>query len=198
MPPRGGRTHGARNLLQLWPKVEALVGKPKLVELLTRILGPEAGIVRGLFFDKPPGDTWALPWHRDLSVAVRHHGHIGQFRKPTTKAGVPHMEAPADLLAAMLTVRIHLNAMTDANGPLRVVPGSHRPETSATDEEQAAVTIHCGSGDVLLMRPLLLHASGHCVPGHQGHRRVLHLELAPMEALPDGYTWHTFLPVRPT
>jgi hypothetical protein len=46
------------------------------------------------------------------------------------------------------------------------------------------------------MRPLLLHASGHCDRGHRGHRRVVHLEFAPDPDLPDGYEWHTFVPVR--
>jgi ectoine hydroxylase-related dioxygenase (phytanoyl-CoA dioxygenase family) len=110
------------------------------------------------------------------------------------KAGVPHVEAPADLLATMVTVRVHLDDMTDVNGPLRVIPGSHR--TTGCADDRAAVTLRCRAGDVLLMRPLLLHASGHCDPGYRGHRRVVHLEVAPDPDLPDGYEWHTFLPLQ--
>jgi hypothetical protein len=193
---KDGRTHGARNLLHLWPGVADLIRASSLAEELKQMLGPAAGIVRGLFFDKPPGDTWALPWHRDTTVAVRSHGVIGQFRKPTVKAGVRHMEAPEHLLATMVTVRIHLDAMTEANGPLRVVPGSHLLGDVTPRDDQSAGTLTCGMGDVLLMRPLLLHASGHCAAEHDGHRRIVHLELASTESLADGYAWHTFLPLH--
>ncbi len=104
------------------------------------------------------------------------------------RAGRSLAEAPAGVLDRMLTVRVHLDAMTDANGPLRVVPGSHRADVP-TD---AAGDVRCDAGDAVLMRPRLLHASAHCPPGHTGHRRVVHLELADGRELPDGYEWHTF------
>ncbi len=189
----GDYPHGARNLIRLWPGVVDLARNPRLAGPLLRVLGPGGGLVRGLYFDKPPGDGWALPWHRDTAVAVKAHGRSGQFRKPTVKAGVPHVEAPDDRLRGMVTARIHLDDMDDDNGPLRVRPGSHQ----VTDgDSRAGVTVRCRAGDVLLMRPLLLHASGHCDRGHRGHRRVVHLEFAPDPDLPDGYEWHTFVPVR--
>ena len=187
---RSGPAYGARNLLQLWPACVDLLRLEPLATILKNVLGASAGVVRGLYFDKPPGHSWALPWHRDLTIAVKQPGHLGVFRKPTHKAGVPHVEASQDLLAAMLTVRIHLDEMTPANGPLRVVPGSHE-----RGPKQAAVTVTSAAGDVLLMRPLVLHASGHCAPDYAGHRRIVHLECAPQRDLPDGYEWHDFLPL---
>jgi ectoine hydroxylase-related dioxygenase (phytanoyl-CoA dioxygenase family) len=88
----------------------------------------------------------------------------------------------------MLTLRIHLDAMTADNGPLSVVPGSH---FSAGDEQTPPIEIHAAAGDVLAMRPLLTHSSSLPRPG-AGSRRVIHLELAPSEELPDGYAWHAF------
>ena len=148
------RPHGARNLLRLWPAAGKLVRTPNLRAALLDVLGPAAGVVRGLYFDKPPGNGWALPWHRDTTIAVKRHGTPGRFGKPTVKAGVPHVEAPAEMLDGMLAVRVHLDAMSDTNGPLRVTPGSHQ-----LGPDRPAVTLHCQAGDVLLMRPLLLHAS---------------------------------------
>ena len=188
-----GPPHGARNLLRIWPDVADLIRTPRLAEPLRSVLGPQGGIVRGLWFDKPAGSGWALPWHRDTTIAVRAHGQFGRFRKPTVKAGVPHVEAPVDLLSTMISARIHLDAMTDRNGPLRVVPGSHQVERGVP--ESNGITLHCEAGDVLLMRPLLLHASGHCAPDHDGRRRVIHLEFAPFATLSDGYAWQTFLPI---
>jgi hypothetical protein len=188
---KGGPAYGARNLLRLWPGVIDVARTPVLADALLRVLGPGGGVVRALFFDKPPGHSWALPWHRDYTIAVKAHGTIGRFQKPTTKAGVPHVEAPEDLLARMVTARVHLDAVTDENGPLRVVPGSH-----LGPEDRPPVTLYCGAGDVLLMRPLLVHGSGHSAAGTDRHRRIVHLECAPAGDLPDGYEWHDFVGIE--
>jgi hypothetical protein len=188
---KGGPAYGARNLLRLWPGAIDVARAPTLTDALLRVLGPGGGVVRALFFDKPPGHSWALPWHRDYTIAVKAHGPIGRFQKPTTKAGVPHVEAPEDLLARMVTARVHLDAVTDENGPLRVVPGSH-----LGPEDRPPVTLYCGAGDVLLMRPLLVHGSGHCADRTDRHRRIVHLECAPAGHLPDGYEWHDFVGIE--
>lgn len=189
----GGPAYGARNLLRLWPRVAELARQPGLIGPLREVLGPAGGLVRALFFDKPPGHSWALPWHKDYNVAVVSHRHLGRFTKPTTKAGVPHVEAPAELLSRMVTARIHLDPMTDENGALRVVPGSHLSYRTADDRPREPVTVSCDAGDVLLMRPLLTHASGHCEPDTALHRRILHIECAPSPHLPDGYEWYDFV-----
>jgi hypothetical protein len=44
------------------------------------------------------------------------------------------------------------------------------------------------------MGPMLAHASNRSHPDTTQHRRILHLEFAADPSLPDGYTWHTFLP----
>jgi hypothetical protein len=187
-----GPAYGARNLLQLWPRVMELARQPNLLNALREVLGGRAGVVRALFFDKPPGHSWALPRHKDYNIAVREHGLEGLFTKPTKKAGVPHVMAPESLLKSMLTARIHLDDVTGRNGPLRVIPGSHRFYKTGEDEPREPVTIHCNAGDVLLMRPLLTHSSGHSRPAMGTHRRIIHLECAMSSQLPDGYCWHDY------
>lgn len=187
-----GAVYGARNILDRWPGALTVVRQRALKEALRRVLGPEFGLVRILFFDKPPGESWALPWHKDLAIAVMDNRLPSPyFDRPTTKYGVPHVEAPAWLLERMLTARLHLDDVTDENGPLRVLPGSHRGGKSGTGDENE-VRIVCGRGDVLLMRPLLSHCSGHSAPETTRHRRILHLEFSPTRELPDGYEWRTF------
>jgi ectoine hydroxylase-related dioxygenase (phytanoyl-CoA dioxygenase family) len=189
-----GPAYGARNLLRMWPNaIEWLSRCAPLASILREALGPNAGVVRGLYFDKPPGHSWALPWHRDYTIAVKQHRTVPGFAKPTVKAGVPHVEAPEDLLASMLTVRIHLDTMADDNGPLRVVPGSHRHLSEATND---ARTLLCDAGDALLMRPLLLHASGHSAADTARHRRIVHLECAPSPRLPGGLEWDRYLRIE--
>lgn len=192
-----GCVTGARNLLRMWPAVLELARQPGLLESLIEVLGPSAGVVRGLFFDKPPGRGWALPWHKDYNIAVRRHGRTGRFTKPTTKAGVPHVEAPVEVLSRMVTARIHLDDMVDDNGPLRVIRGSHRADRSGGEEIRPPVAIHCRASDAVLMRPLLTHASGHSDPATTRHRRTIHLECAPSADLPDGYKWHDFVRLAP-
>jgi ectoine hydroxylase-related dioxygenase (phytanoyl-CoA dioxygenase family) len=190
-----GGMYAARNVLTLWPAVAELWHQRHLLRALAAILGPDFGLVRVLFFDKPPEQSWALPWHKDLTVAVRENRLPSDgFRNPTRKAGVPHAEAPLEVLQAMLTARLHLDDVTDENGPLRVIPGSHCGGKELELGAAAPRSILARRGDVLLMRPLLAHCSNRSHPGTSRHRRVLHLEFAASPELPDGYAWHTFLP----
>jgi ectoine hydroxylase-related dioxygenase (phytanoyl-CoA dioxygenase family) len=85
--------------------------------------------------------------------------------------------------------------MTDENGPLRVIPGSHHFDRTADDEPRPPVVVRCRAGDVLLMRPLLTHASGHADAATRLHRRIVHLECAPAGAPGVGYEWRGFRPL---
>jgi len=188
--------YAARNILSLWPGAATVWQRPPLLPVLAAILGPGCGLVRTLYFDKPPERTWALPWHQDLTIAVQDHRlPSSQFTKPTRKAGVPHVEAPAAVLERMLFARIHLDEVTAENGPLKVIPGSHTHGKGVTLNAPPA-TILAQAGDVLLIRPLVVHASGKSQPDTQRHRRILHLEFAADRALPDGYAWHEFIASR--
>ena len=93
----------------------------------------------------------------------------------------------------MLTVRLHLDDADGTNGALRVLPGSHRLGRLSSEQiqelraRQRDVLCTAAAGDALLMRPLLLHASGRSTS--QRHRRVLHIEYAAF-ALPEELHWH--------
>jgi ectoine hydroxylase-related dioxygenase (phytanoyl-CoA dioxygenase family) len=93
----------------------------------------------------------------------------------------------------MLTLRIHLDDVTDENGPLQVLPGTHI--SRAAPAKRPPVTIFAKMGDVLAMRPLLSHSSGVSSAETSRHRRVIHLEFAATPELPDGYQWHQYLPL---
>jgi ectoine hydroxylase-related dioxygenase (phytanoyl-CoA dioxygenase family) len=193
-----GSTYGSRDLAALFPAVRELPRQPVLRAFLHEVLGPRAGLVRALFFDKPPERSWSLPWHKDRTIAVKDNQRPSSiFGRPTLKAGIPHVEAPQEILAGMVTLRIHLDAMTSENGPLSVIPGSHRTinlEAVGLEADGGAgpVEIHAAAGDVLAMRPLLSHSSSMPREGNTQHRRIIHLEFAPTVELPDGYEWHAF------
>jgi ectoine hydroxylase-related dioxygenase (phytanoyl-CoA dioxygenase family) len=196
-----GQVYGIRNLVDVWPAVLPVVHVPGLLAAIGSVLPQGFGLVRSIFFDKPPRRTWSLPWHRDLTIAVRDaRSTPGEFRRPTVKAGVAHLEAPPWLLRGMLTARVALDDVVDENGPLLVIPGSHRDVSAeALPSEQELLTraraIHMNAGDVLLIRPLVVHRSGASRAGTSRHRRTLHFEFAPEQSLPGGLAWHRFLGV---
>lgn len=183
---------GRRGLLAL-PDVAALARSPRLLDLVRPHLPQEPLPVRALYFDKSTEANWLVPWHQDITLAVRERTDVLGFGPWSAKGGVPHVQPPVVLLERMLAVRLHLDDVGTDNGALRVLPGTHRlgrlsaeriQELRATVPEQTCVA---RAGDALLMRPLLLHASARSENGR--HRRVLHLEYAAFE-LPPGLSWH--------
>jgi len=92
----------------------------------------------------------------------------------------------------MVSLRIHLDDCGTDGGTLRVMPGSHRHGKFDDDaierlrQMTEAVSCCVAQGDVLVMRPLLLHASS---PAKSlSHRRVIHIEYA-CGPLPEGLRW---------
>ena len=196
-----GDTYAARNLIKLAPELATLWRRSDLVDVLKATLGETVGLVRVLYFDKHPNRTWTLPWHQDMTIAVQDNTlPTTQFCKPTTKSGVAHVEASENVLHQMLTLRIHLDEVTDDNGPLKVIRGSHHCKAAGQTENAASHsleidTIYASAGDVLAMRPLISHSSGASKPGTLQHRRILHLEFSGQPMLPDEFEWHHFIPV---
>lgn len=187
-----GHNYAARNFLDVLPASLRLHENRYIRKFLVDTLGDEFGLVRGLYFDKSPTANWALDWHRDKSIAVLDNTIVVDgYKKPTFKHGTPHIEPPEAVLEQMLTLRLHLDPMTMENGPLRVRPGSHHLDSVEKDNE---VPMNLNAGDVLAMRPLLLHASSSAiVSSNKVQRRVLHLEFARRAALIHPLQWHNFI-----
>jgi hypothetical protein len=194
---RRGKTFGARNLLDL-PPVRAVAQSSTLAALLRPILGVGYCAVRGLFFDKTEGANWPVLWHQDLSLAVKEARDLPGWNNWSVKRGVPHVQPPAAILAQMVTMRLHLDDCDADNGPLRVIAASHVDGILSRDQIQARVAANgahavlAKAGGVLLMRPLVLHASSPAT--RPRHRRVLHLEFAPCALLPNILDWATAIP----
>jgi hypothetical protein len=192
---RRGEVYGGRDLLWRIDEVRRLSGSRALLDIAEAVLGPGAFAVRGLFFDKTPTANWNLPWHQDLTIAVRERRETPGFGPWTRKGGIAHVHAPAELLARMLTLRLHLDDCGSESGPMRVMPGSHvagklDPGAIATWSARAGeqgVDCLVPAGGAVIMRPLLLHASASGTG--PGRRRVIHLEYA-ADALPDGLHWY--------
>jgi ectoine hydroxylase-related dioxygenase (phytanoyl-CoA dioxygenase family) len=160
--------------------------------LVEPILGPKAKVVRGILFDKTGTANWKVPWHQDVTIAVGRRFEAVGFGPWSTKEGVLHVQPPAKILEKMISIRIHLDDCPQENGALRVIPGSHRSGRLPASLEDGSLggkpVVVCAlrSGGVLLMRPLLLHASS--AAAAPAHRRVIHFDYASAE-LPVGMGW---------
>jgi ectoine hydroxylase-related dioxygenase (phytanoyl-CoA dioxygenase family) len=184
---------GVRNLFDVAPAVRALATSPAVRSVAEAVLGPECFAVRALLFDKTPDANWKVVWHQDLTIAVRARAIVAGYGPWSEKAGVPHVQAPAELLERMLAVRVHLDDCGVENGPVRVISGSHRAgrlSGGAIDAWRAgadAVDCVAERGAILAFRPLILHASSPATA--PAHRRVVHLEFA-AESLAPPLEWH--------
>lgn len=188
--PVGGA--GRRGLLGL-PAIAELARSARLIDLVRPLLAGEPRPVRTIYFDKSPEANWLVAWHQDLTLALRERHETPDFGPWSVKEGIPHVQPPAELLAQMITVRLHLDDADTDNGALRVISGSHRRGRLAPQEIEAAranlpeVTCSVPACGAMLMRPLLLHASGKSRSARR--RRVLHIEYAGFE-LPTPLEWH--------
>lgn len=189
---RGGMTYGARNLLTL-PEIRKAASANKLCASLESVLGRSFHAVRGIFFDKTEGANWPVLWHQDLSLALRKRRDLPGWTGWSDKRGIPHAQAPAEILDKMVTVRIHPDDCPSENGALRLIAGSHRRGRIPRETIRSVIAnepvdiVAAARGDALFMRPLILHASS---PAQKPvHRRVLHLEFAPADLLPEELAW---------
>jgi ectoine hydroxylase-related dioxygenase (phytanoyl-CoA dioxygenase family) len=189
---RSDQLYARRNLLADVPAVNALAQSETLRTLVRAVLGPEFTVVRALLFDKVPEANWRVGWHQDLVIPLAERHEMPGFSAWSVKAGVVHAKPPQSVLEQMLTLRVHLDDCHAANGPLRLIAGSHvrgeirLEDVRATIEANAAATCIAAAGDVLAMRPLMLHASSPAT--EPTHRRVVHLEYA-RPCLPEPLRW---------
>jgi hypothetical protein len=165
---------------------------PILDSPLHEFFTPPWKIIRSILFDKTPKANWSASWHQDLTICVCERRDGPGFGPWSIKDGLHHVHAPAEILDQILTIRLHLDDCSPENGALRVLPGSHK-NGRMTDEaiEAFRVSHHeviCSIplGGVLLMKPLLLHASSRA--SSPSHRRVLHFEVTQTK-LPLGLEW---------
>src|SRR5436190_19693922 len=104
-------------------------------------------------------------WHQDRALPVSNRVASAEWGPWSTKGGVLYALAPAWALMRVVALRIHIDPSTNDNGPLRVIPGSHKAGVMSRVEILRVTNTHparacvVGRGGVLAMRPLLLHSS---------------------------------------
>lgn len=165
-------------------------------ESILSLLPPNMIPVRSILFDKNEKENWSVMWHQDLTIAVVSRVDVDGYEPWSIKDGFPHVQPPRGLLENMVTIRLHLDDTPSTNGALRVIPKSHLlgkiPTIEVSQHAIAPETIcECSAGDVLLMKPLILHSSrrSEFAPSQTQRRRVIHIEYARDSDLHTSLQW---------
>ena len=189
---RRGEIYAIRNLLEACAAVRNLATSPQIRTLVDPVLGKGSFPVRSLLFDKTAQANWLVPWRQDMTICVAEKREVPGYGPWSIKAGQWHVQPPMTVLERMLSVRIHLDHCDESNGALRVIPGTHcrgrlSPDAIRCAERANGISV-CSikGGGVLLMKPLLVHASS--AAKDAAHRRVVHIDFANCE-LSGGITW---------
>lgn len=187
---------GARDLLaEPWCANLALRLRddPRLADALPRGHVP----VQCTAFEKSAERNWLVAVHQDVAIPVAARVDDPALAGWSNKAGTWFVQPPVAVLERLVALRVHVDDCGADDGPLNVVPGSHRhgrlddAQALALRDARGAVACPVARGGAMLMRPLLLHASSKATG--TSRRRVLHFVFGPRE-LPCGLAW---VPTRP-
>src|ERR1019366_8155603 len=155
---------GARHLMAN-PSVAAVANDKRLIDLARLWVGDSAVAFRATLFEKSAETNWLIPWHQDTALPLVQKFDFAGWGPWSQKAGVNYAHAPASALTRVIALRLHLDQSTQDNGPLRVVPGSHRSgvlsDESVRESVSASGFVNCcvAQGGVIAMRPLIVHSS---------------------------------------
>ncbi len=185
------RLSGSTRIALQQPWCAALAGRLRQHPALAPLL-PENGVaVQCTYFEKSAARNWLVSIHQDLSIPVAERVPAPELSGWSNKEGALFVQPPAAVLEQIVAVRLHLEDCGEADGPLRVEPGTHRrgrigPEEAARAHSGAEVICTVEAGGAVVMRPLLLHASSKATGGSR--RRLLHFLFGP-RTLPYGLRW---------
>ena len=120
-----------------------MVAHPRLVDVLTQLIGPNVQLHHTKMLVKPPEQGAPFPMHQDYPY-------------------FPHEQH------SVLAASVHLDDTDEENGCLHVVPGSHRlgPLEAQGDSKsldyplESGVAVPGAAGDVLFFNYLTIHGSG--------------------------------------
>lgn len=181
---------GIRHALQHFAIME-FAQHPRFLDIARATLGNGASPFRATLFDKSSLSNWLVVWHQDTALPLREKIEAAGWGPWSVKDGVIYAHAPASALNHVLALRIHLDDSTGENGPLRVLPATHKMgllsdeaihELAAKLEPVECTVAKCG---IVAMRPLIVHASSKSVSDKA--RRVLHIEYASSRFIGNGF-----------
>lgn len=172
---------GVRHLLSN-PTVAEFAADRRMLGIAQSALGSDAFPFKATLFDKSPDSNWLITWHQDTALPLHEKQPTPGWGPWSTKESIIYAHAPASALERVVALRLHLDDSDHENGPLRVIPGSHRRGVLSDQQVETIVgnvehvTCPIKQGGVIVMRPLIIHASSKSQSDKP--RRVLHIEYA--------------------
>jgi ectoine hydroxylase-related dioxygenase (phytanoyl-CoA dioxygenase family) len=183
-----------RQFLKEIPAAASLILTEKLSGIIHQLFGDDYIVVKSIYFDKPGTSNWFVAYHQDLTISVNEKVEVAGFGPWSVKQNQYAVQPPLPILESNFTIRLHLDDTDENNGALRVIPGSHRKGIyrAETIDWNVESEVFCNvlKGGIMVMRPLLLHASGRTNNHHQ--RRVAHIEFSNRQ-LPSPLRWSEVL-----
>jgi hypothetical protein len=182
---------GSRGMLAS-PWVSELARRLQSHPAILAALPQGAVAVQCTYLKKYKEQNWLVPPHQDLSIPVKARVEHPELAGWSEKDGSLFVQPPVGVLESLVGVRLHLDECGVDDGPLRVVPGSHRNGRLSVEgllmarARSGEVACTVPRGAAMLLKPLLIHASSK-IKG-RNPRRVLHFVFGPA-ALPFGLEW---------
>lgn len=185
-----------RRFVKEVPAIASFIFTSRLRTITDQLFGAGYFLVKSIYFDKPEQSNWFVAYHQDLTISVDQKKQVAGFEQWTVKNDQFAVQPPVSLLENIFTIRIHLDDTDENNGALKIVPGSHRkgiyrPGTIDWNTEKE-VSCKVPRGGIMIMQPLLLHASNRTLNNNK--RRVILLEFS-NQLLPGGLQWAEYLPL---
>jgi ectoine hydroxylase-related dioxygenase (phytanoyl-CoA dioxygenase family) len=172
------------------PDVAAVAHDQRLIAIAHEILRSDAFPFRVTLFDKSAKANWLVTWHQDTALPLRSRKDVLGWGPWSRKHGTDYAHAPTYALEQIVALRVHLDNSGSDNGPLRVLPGTHKLGVLTDDEvfrlsaQRPSMDCIVARGGILAMRPLLIHSSSKCQ--NDLPRRVLHIEYSSSMTMGDG------------
>lgn len=64
-------SYGVRQALKKSQLFKSLAFSKELTDLVSPLIGKEARPIKAIFFDKTQESNWLVPWHQDVTIAVK-------------------------------------------------------------------------------------------------------------------------------
>ncbi|SEC86599.1 Phytanoyl-CoA dioxygenase (PhyH) [Tenacibaculum sp. MAR_2009_124] len=179
-------TYAIRQLLEKYPKVNTfLFRNDTFKKMYDSFCGSDYFISKAIYFNKPAKSNWFVSYHQDVSISAKKRIVSKDYTQWTNKQGQLGVIPPIDVLESTITFRIHLDDTNHENGALKVLPKSHTEGLVRIDENfdennyENEFVCKVKEGGVMLMKPLLLHASDKSIS--EKDRAVIHIEFCNKE-----------------
>jgi len=173
--------YGVREVHRQISLVEQLANSKSIAKIISEQTNyTQFRLIKAIYFNKNAERNWSVPWHQDKTIAVKQRVMLPGFKNWTVKKGVPHVQPPLDVLAKITTMRIAIDDANASNGGLKILPRTHklgvlnRAEIEQIIRRRAPLSLNLKAGDIVLLHPLILHASNKSID--LSSRRTVHLE----------------------